>query len=104
MLGIMAYCKLPVNNMPNVDIPIVNVSVVIPGAAPSEIETQVTSRIEAAVAGVGDIKHLSSTITDGVSSTEIEFQLGTNTNLALSKIRDQIIAIRASFPVAQKNR
>ncbi|BCM24120.1 efflux RND transporter permease subunit [Methyloradius palustris] len=98
VMGIMAYYKLPVNNMPNVDIPIINVSVVIPGAAPSEIETQVTSRIEAAVAGVGDIKHLSSTITDGVSSTQIEFQLGTNTNLALSKIRDQIIAIRASFP------
>jgi len=98
LMGIMAYYKLPVNNMPNVDIPIINVSVVIPGAAPSEIETQVTSRIEAAVAGVGDIKHLSSTITDGVSSTQIEFQLGTNTNLALSKIRDQIIAIRASFP------
>jgi HAE1 family hydrophobic/amphiphilic exporter-1 len=98
LMGFMAYCKLPVNNMPNVDIPIVDVSVIIPGASPSEIETQVTSHIEAAVAGVGNIKHISSTIIDGVSSTQIEFQLGTNTNQALSKIRDQIIAIRASFP------
>jgi HAE1 family hydrophobic/amphiphilic exporter-1 len=94
----LAYFKLPVNNWPNVEIPIVNVSVGLPGAAPTEIESQVTSRIEAAVAGVGDIKHLSSTITDGVSSTQIEFQLGTNINQALSLVRDQIIAARSSLP------
>ncbi len=74
--GISAYSKLPVNNLPNVDIP----SSISPSRyralRPARSKSQITSRVESAVAGVGSIKHIYSTVTDGVSNTQIEFQLG----------------------------
>ncbi len=96
--GALEYFKLPINNLPNVEIPIVNVSVVLPGATPTEIEAQITRRIEATVAGIDNIKHITSTITDSISSTQIEFQLGTDIDQALSKTRDQITVIRPLLP------
>ena len=98
LAGLVSYSKLPVNNLPNVEIPIVSVTITMPGAAPSEIELQITNRVEAAVASVGNIKHSWSTVTDGVSNTQIEFQLGTNINQALTAIRDQIAEIRPLLP------
>ncbi len=96
--GLMAFSQLPINGMPNVLIPVINVSVYLPGAAPTEIESQITNRIESAVGNVGNIKHITSTVTDSVSSTRIEFQLGTDINQALSKVRDQMIEVRPLLP------
>jgi len=96
--GSMAYLKMPVNNMPNVRIPIVNIAIVFPGASPKDMESQITNRIEDAVASVGNIKHISSSVTDGVSSTQIEFNLGTDINSALSSVRDQMIQVRPLLP------
>jgi HAE1 family hydrophobic/amphiphilic exporter-1 len=96
--GLMSFARLPVNGMPNVNIPVVNVSVYLPGASPTEIESQITTRVETAVAGIGGIKHITSTVSESVSSTKIEFQLGTDINQVLSKVRDQMIGIRPLFP------
>ncbi len=96
--GLMSFSRLPINGMPNVNIPVVNVSVFLPGASPSEIESQITVRVETALAGIGNIKHITSSITDSVSSTKIEFQLGTDINQALSKVRDQMIGIKSLLP------
>ena len=96
--GLMSFARLPVNGMPNVNIPVVNVSVFLPGASPTEIESQITTRVETAVAGIGGIKHITSTVNESVSSTQIEFQLGTDINQVLSKVRDQMIGIRPLFP------
>jgi hypothetical protein len=70
--------KLPVTRLPNADIPIVSVVVTQFGAAPSELEAQVTKTIEDGVSGVEGVKHIASSITDGVSVTTITFQLETN--------------------------
>ena len=96
--GLMSFSRLPVNGMPNVNIPVVNVSVFLPGASPTEIESQITTRVETALAGIGNIKHITSSVNDSVSSTKIEFQLGTDINQVLSKVRDQMIGIRPLFP------
>jgi len=96
--GLMSFSRLPVNGMPNVNIPVVNVSVFLPGASPTEIESQITLRVETALAGIGNIKHITSSVTDSVSSTKIEFQLGTDINQALSKVRDQMIGIKPLLP------
>ncbi len=98
LAGLLAYQRLPVNNMPNVNVPAVSITIGLPGAAPSEIEAQITSRVEAAVSGVGNIKHIYSIVTDGTSNTEIEFQLGTDINQALSAVRDQVLQARALMP------
>ena len=98
LAGIAAYIKLPINNWPDVQIPIINVSIAMPSATPTEIETQITRRLEASLATVGNIKHLNSTITDGVSSTQIEFKSGTNITQALAKVRDKVTEVRPLLP------
>ncbi len=56
-LGYFSFKQLPITRFPNVDVPIIKVEVTQPGAAPSELEVQVTKRIEDAVAGVNGVKH-----------------------------------------------
>lgn len=96
--GIVAYPYLRINNSPDIDLPAVVVSVVQQGAAPSELETQVTRRVEDAMAGLGDVKRISSTVVDGSSTTVIEFVLGKNIDRATNDVRDKIAQIRGDLP------
>ena len=97
-LGLMSFKDMPVTRIPNVDIPIVTVNITQSGAAPVELESQVTKRVEDAVAGVSNIKHIRSSITDGASSTTIEFQIGTNTDRAVNDVKDSVAKIRQQLP------
>lgn len=96
--GMAAYIQLPINNWPDVEIPIINVSIVMVSATPTEIETQITRRLEASLVTVGNVKHLTSTITDGVSSTQIEFKSGVNITQALALVRDKVNEVRPLLP------
>jgi len=98
MAGLVAYPRLRINNNPDIDLPSVTVTVLQPGAAPAELETQVTRRIEDAVAGLGDIKHLTSTVTDGASTTLIEFNIGKNVDRAVNDVRDKVMQTRVNLP------
>ncbi len=98
--GLFAYPMLRINNSPDIDLPAVVVSVVQSGAAPSELESQVTRRVEDAVSGLGDVKHITSAITDGSSTTVIEFALGKNIDRATNDVRDKIAQIRSDLPAA----
>ena len=79
VLGVFSFRQLPITRFPNIDIPIVTVTVTQSGAAPSELQNQVTKRVEDAVAGVNGVKHIISTISEGLSTTTIEFRLEINT-------------------------
>lgn len=96
--GLVAFGKLGIDESPNIDVPIVNVGVHQTGAAPSELETQVTRRIEDAVAGLGNIKHISSVVGEGQSSTTIEFELDTDIDRATNDVRNEISKIRTLLP------
>ena len=85
-LGWMSFLKLPITRLPNADIPVVSVVVVEFGAAPAELEAQVTKPIEDAVSGVEGVHNIISTITDGVSATTIMFTLESNTDRALNDV------------------
>jgi len=98
LAGLVAYPRLRINNAPDIDLPAVMVTVLEPGAAPAELETQVTRRIEDAVAGLGDIKHITSTVTDGASTTLIEFNIGKNVDRALNDVRDKVAQTRVNLP------
>src|SRR4051812_21335668 len=98
LLGIMAFRDLPVTHFPNIDLPIVAVTVTQSGAAPAELETQVTGRIEDAISSVPGIKHVSSTIAEGSSRTAIVFRLGTDTDRALNDVKDAVAKVRAELP------
>jgi HAE1 family hydrophobic/amphiphilic exporter-1 len=96
--GIAAYPMLRINNSPDIDLPAVVVTVAQPGAAPTELESQVTRRVEDAVAGLGDVKHITSTVVEGASTTIIEFALGKNVDRATNDVRDKVAQIRSDLP------
>ena len=96
--GIISFMSLDVTDNPDIDVPIVSVTVSRPGAAPSEMEIQVTKKIEDAVAGLGSIDHIQSKITDGTSETDIEFAIGSNTDRAVNDVRDAVSKIRQNLP------
>ncbi|MDP2357930.1 MAG: efflux RND transporter permease subunit [Beijerinckiaceae bacterium] len=97
-LGLFSFSRLPITRFPNVDIPIITINVAQSGAAPSELETQVTKRIEDAVAGVTGVKRVMSSISDGLSQTTIEFRLEVNSDRALNDVKDAVAKIRAELP------
>ena len=98
LLGVAAFIDIPITRAPNIDIPVVAVTVTQSGAAPADLETQVTKRIEDAIADIAGVKHISSTITDGTSLTAVEFRLEVNTDRALNDVRDAVAKIRADLP------
>ena len=98
LLGVVGFRALPITRAPNIDIPVVAVTITESGAAPAELETQVTKRIEDAIAGVAGVKHIESSVTDGSSQTVVEFHLEVNSDRALNDVRDAVAKVRADLP------
>lgn len=98
LAGLVAFPMLGIDESPNIDIPAVTVTVTQPGADPTELESQVTQKIEDAVAGLGNIDEITSTITDGSSLTVVNFVLGTNTDRATNDVRNAVSQIRQDLP------
>jgi multidrug efflux pump subunit AcrB len=97
-IGYLSFKKIPITRMPNVDVPIISVVVTQFGASPAELETQVSKKIEDAVAGVGGARHIRTLISDGFSNTTIEFRLETDTDRALNDVKDAVTRIRGDLP------
>src|ERR1700744_1212134 len=97
-LGWISFPKLAVTRLPSADIPVISVAVSQFGAAPAELESQVTKTIEDGVSGVEGVRHITSSITDGLSVTTIQFALETNTDRALNDIKDAVTRVRANLP------
>jgi multidrug efflux pump subunit AcrB len=98
ILGWVSFTKLAVTRLPAADIPVISVAVSQFGAAPAELESQVTKTIEDGVSGVEGVRHISSSITDGLSLTTIQFALETNTDRALNDVKDAVTRVRANLP------
>ncbi|MGE0035336.1 MAG: efflux RND transporter permease subunit [Xanthobacteraceae bacterium] len=97
-LGYINFIKMPITRMPNVDVPVILVLTTQFGAAPAELETQVTKKVEDAVAGVAGAHHINSSIVPGQASTLITFRFGTDTDRALNDVKDAVTRIRADLP------
>ncbi|MBI1417253.1 MAG: MMPL family transporter [Limimaricola sp.] len=97
-LGWQAFNNLPITRFPNIDVPLVAVSVTQAGAAPAELETQVTKEIEDTIAGISGVKNINSTITDGSSTTVAEFRMEVPTDKAVQDVKDAIDRIRGTLP------
>jgi HAE1 family hydrophobic/amphiphilic exporter-1 len=98
VLGVLAWTRLPVQAMPTIVVPFISVTVTQAGAAPEDLERQVTRRIEAGLAGITGVKHISSTCSPGVSSTFIEFTLETPVDRAVSDVEQAVSQVRSSLP------
>ena len=96
--GIAGFKSMRINNNPDVDLPFVVVTAVRPGAAPQELETQVTRLIEDSIAGLGQVRHINSTVVDGASTTFIEFELGVDHERVTNDVRNAMSNLRGSLP------
>ena len=98
VVGISSFMSLGIDETPNIDVPIIIVSANQRGVSPTELENQVTKKIEDAVANLDGIDDLSSTITDGSSRTVINFDLGVDSDRAINEVRNAVAQIRPELP------
>jgi multidrug efflux pump subunit AcrB len=97
--GIHGFIKLPIARFPDIAFPMVATTINLPGAAPSQLEAEVTRKIEDAVATINGVKRVMSNVNEGVSTTTIEFQLEVDVQVALDDVRDAVSRIRMDLPV-----
>ena len=98
VLGWQSFIALPITRFPTIDVPVVAVTLSQSGSAPAEMETQVTKKIEDAVAGISGVKNVSSTVADGLSTTVIEFRMDVPTDKAVQDVKDAIDRVRGDLP------
>lgn len=98
VFGLNAYPNLGIDLYPDVDFPIVTVTVTWTGTSPEEMETLVTKPIEDAVSSVSNIKTLSSVTLEGFSQTTIEFTFGTDAKMMANDVREKVAGIRRRLP------
>ncbi len=98
ILGFGSFRQLGINENPDVDFPMVTITVGQPGASPNELETEVTRKVEDALVGISNLEHTRSVVSEGASITIAEFKIGTNSQKALIDVRDAVARIRQLLP------
>src|SRR5918996_3306564 len=98
VVGVFAFTQLGVDRMPNVDIPTVSVTTRLPGAAPEQVESEITDKIEEAVNTISGIDQLSSTSAEGISQVIVTFLLDKDGDLAAQEVRDRVNRILPLLP------
>jgi multidrug efflux pump len=97
-IGVMALSRVPVRELPDVDTATITIRTDYRGAAPEVIDTQITEKIEGAVAGISGIRTISSESERGDSSTRIEFETGRDIEAAANDVRDAVSRVISSLP------
>src|SRR5438105_455251 len=90
VVGIVGYKQLNVDRFPNVDLPVVNVITLLPGAAPEEVATELSDKIEEAINTINGIDELRSISTEGVSQVVVSFKLDKDVNVAAQEVREHV--------------
>src|SRR5688572_19075062 len=98
VVGAFSFFTLGVDRFPNVDLPIVSVITVNPGAAPEQVETEVTDIIEGAVNTISGIDELRSTSIEGMSQVNITFVMSKDVDIAAQEVRDKVNLVLAQLP------
>ncbi|MDG6079522.1 efflux RND transporter permease subunit [Erythrobacter litoralis] len=96
--GLISFSRMEIQNQPDIEFPAVTVQISQPGAAPTEIENQITQQVESAVRSVEGVKNLNSTASEGSSYTTVEFEIGTDIAQAVNETETAIAQIRGQLP------
>jgi multidrug efflux pump subunit AcrB len=96
--GLMAFSQMDIQDQPDIEFPVVIISISQPGAAPSEIENQITQRVEAAVQTLDGVENIRSTASEGNSNTQVEFALGTDIAEVVNEVKSAVDQIRGELP------
>ena len=98
LLGMVGFFRLPVTQFPNIDIPIVNVTIAQAGAAPAEIANQIVEPVESSLADIVGVRHVTAVATDGAAVITVEFELEVDTDRALNDVKDAVANARGDLP------
>ncbi|HXV00194.1 MAG TPA: efflux RND transporter permease subunit, partial [Caulobacteraceae bacterium] len=98
LAGLFSYFALPIKNFPNIEFPGVLIQVSRAGAAPAEMENQVTRLVENSLTGLSNVQSIDSTVSQGSSITIVQFQLGQNVQKVTDDVRSKIDQIRNTLP------
>jgi multidrug efflux pump subunit AcrB len=98
LAGLVSFNRMDVNGSPDIDFPAVTVAISQPGASPTEIETQITQKVEAAVRSVNGVDEIQSTAREGNSSTMVQFVIGTDSNDAVNEVKNAVDQVRSDLP------
>ncbi|MFA5941107.1 MAG: efflux RND transporter permease subunit [Sinimarinibacterium sp.] len=96
--GLIAYHSLGIQNLPDMQFPSVTVQALMPGASPPQLEAEVARPIEDSVSSIGTVRHVTTTVNDGVVLMMVEFSYGKNLSEAVTDVRDAITRIRTRLP------
>jgi multidrug efflux pump subunit AcrB len=98
LAGIMSFRNMEVQNEPDIEFPLVVVSISQPGAAPTEITTQITQKVESAIRSVQGVRNINATSTEGNTTVSVEFEIGDDINAAVSEVKNAVDQIRSDLP------
>jgi len=98
LAGLMAYKANPVQDFPDIELPIVTITASLDGSAPAQLETEVARKIEDSVATLQGVKNIYTTVLDGVSTTTVEFILEKQIADAVNDVRDAVARVKADMP------
>ncbi|AYF86304.1 efflux RND transporter permease subunit [Pseudomonas sp. JS3066] len=98
LLGLLAYQRLAVREYPNIDVPIVTVNVIYPGASPEIMESQVAQPIEDVLSGIEGLDFVASISRSENTQITAQFRLGTNADEAANDVRDRLGRVRGLLP------
>jgi HAE1 family hydrophobic/amphiphilic exporter-1 len=98
VVGAFSFFGLGVDLLPKVDLPVVQVTVADPGAAPEQVETEITKKIEGAVNTISGIEEVHSSSTEGLAAVAVSFQLDKNGDVAAQEVRDKVALVTGELP------
>jgi multidrug efflux pump subunit AcrB len=98
LAGVAGFSAMKVQNFPDIDFPVITVTAALPGASPLQLENDVARKIEDAIAQLEGIKHIKTTLTDGVAAITAEFQIGRPVQETMNDVRDAVASIRSNLP------
>jgi multidrug efflux pump subunit AcrB len=96
--GLMGFAAMKVQNFPDMTLPVVTIAATLPGASPSQLESEVARKIENALATVQGVKRISSTLSEGAAHISVSFQLEKAPQEAVDDVRDAVARVRSDLP------
>jgi multidrug efflux pump subunit AcrB len=98
VLGLLGFHRLQVQDFPDMDLPTINISATLEGAAPSQLENEVARKIEDKLTSLSKLDHITTQIVDGSVSISVTFKLEKDPQAALSEVRNAVDSARADLP------
>ncbi|CAN5789748.1 efflux RND transporter permease subunit [soil metagenome] len=98
LMGLMAFKAMKIQNFPDIDLPTVNVTALLPGASPAQLETDVARKLENSIASLTGVKHIYTTLQDGTATITVEFRLEKPTQEAVDDVRAAVARVRSDLP------